>query len=181
VRRLLALLVLIVPALAGCGDPAASGEPPEIDYGRDICVECGMIISDDRFAAAYRLSDGTEKAFDDLGGLLTHGREAGELSEAAVWVSDFDEKELIDAAAAHFVPTLGAESPMGYGILAFSDHDRAMRAAADLGGEVIGWGALLELPLDRPAAGSGMDMGSGDGMEDADDDAEGHDHAGDYG
>lgn len=141
-----AVLVVVAVLAAACGSSEAGG-PPEINYGRDICIECGMSIDDARFAAAYRLADGTEKKFDDVGGLLIHGRETGELDDATVWVSDFDDEVLISAATAFYVPTKGVVSPMGHGILAFSDQTRADRAASDLDGEVIQWEQVLELPV----------------------------------
>lgn len=106
-----------------------------------------MIIDDPRFAAVYRTADGAEKKFDDLGGLVLEGRESGELEEASVWVSDFDEEVLIEADTAFYVPTRGVVSPMGHGILAFSDEDRAMKTAMDLDGEVIEWATVIELPV----------------------------------
>jgi copper chaperone NosL len=133
--------------LSACSGAASANGPPEINYGRDICIECGMIIGDARFAAAYRLEDGTEKKFDDLGDLILHGREHGELESVQVWVSDFDNEVLIDAVTAHYVPTLGVVSPMGHGILAFADLDRAQETAGELGGEVIGWETVKELPV----------------------------------
>lgn len=142
----LALLIVMGALVAGCGESASSG-PPEINYGRDICIECGMIIDDPRFAAAYRTADGVEKKFDDLGGLILEGRDSGELEEASVWVSDFDEEVLIEADTAFYVPTLGVVSPMGHGILAFSHEDRAMKTATDLDGEVIDWATVIELPV----------------------------------
>ena len=147
-RRLGTTLILLLALVASaCSDAASADGPPEINYGRDICIECGMIIGDARFAAAYRLDDGTEKKFDDLGDLVLHGRETGELESAQVWVSDFDAEVLIDAVPAFFVPTLGVASPMGHGILAFAAHDRAMEAAAELGGEVIDWETVIALPV----------------------------------
>lgn len=139
-------LALLAVTIASCGGTDASG-PPEINYGRDICIQCGMIIDDPRFAAIYILGDGTEKAFDDVGGLIIHGRDIGELADAAVWVSDFEDKVLIDAESAFYVPTLGVVSPMGHGILAFSDKSRADEFAADLGGEVIVWDQVIDLPV----------------------------------
>jgi copper chaperone NosL len=140
--------LLLALVAAGCSSAASANGPPQINYGRDMCIECGMIIDDARFAAAYRLADGTEMAFDDLGGLIIHGRDSGELDEATeLWVSDFDDEMLIDAMSAFFVPTLGVASPMGHGILAFAAHDRAMEAAAELGGEVIDWETVIALPV----------------------------------
>lgn len=141
------LLAVLTILLAACGGATAAG-PPEINYGRDICIECGMIIEDPRFAATYRLDDGTEKIFDDLGGLIIKGRETGDLeSGATVWVSDFDDEVLIESETAFYVPTMGVASPMGHGILAFSEESRALATAEDLGGEVITWETVLELPV----------------------------------
>lgn len=144
--RVLAIVTLLALVGAGCNQAAVTG-PPEINYGRDICIQCGMIIDDPRFAASYRLDDGVEKAFDDLGGLIIHGRDTGELADAVVWVSDFEQQTLIDADGAFYVPTVGVTSPMGHGILAFSDKSRADQAAATLGGEVIAWDLVIGLPV----------------------------------
>lgn len=146
--RLTAVLMALVMevSITACGN-ADSERPPEISYGRDICIECGMIIDDPRFAAIYDLADGTEKKFDDLGGLVLHGREHRELETARVWVSDFEQERLIDAKTAYYVPTLGVVSPMGHGILAFEEASRAERLAADLDGEVITWDLVKKLPV----------------------------------
>lgn len=107
-----------------------------------------MIIEDPRFAASYRLDDGTEKLFDDLGGLIIEGRDSGALaSGAVVWVSDFDDEVFIVSESAFYVPTVGVTSPMGHGILAFAEESRALKTAEDLGGEVITWETVVELPV----------------------------------
>jgi copper chaperone NosL len=167
-------LLAIALSLSACGGEVATDGPPEINFGRDICIECGMVIDDPRFAASYRLDDGTEKAFDDLGGLIIEGRESGELDVAKVWVSDFDQEVFIDAESAHYVPTLGVASPMGHGILAFADMDRATKVAEDLGGEVIDWHTAKELPVTDGLVGHHhMDMDGG--METGDEDHSEHD------
>ena len=50
-NSVLVATVTLVMAAAGCSssDPTA---PPTVYYGQDVCVMCGMIISDERFAAA---------------------------------------------------------------------------------------------------------------------------------
>lgn len=142
------LVVVLSVALAACGAAKADG-PPQIEYGRDVCVRCAMIIEDARFAAAYRLEDGTEKKFDDVGDLLLHGEFFGELDLAGttVWVSDFDDATLIDASTASYVPTLAVASPMGHSILAFADRQRAEQVADEFGADVIDWETVLELPV----------------------------------
>src|SRR5262245_16948176 len=55
--------------LGGC-ERASTDSPPAIAYGRDECAHCGMIISDDRFAAALIVRDGAQShplLFDDIG------------------------------------------------------------------------------------------------------------------
>ena len=145
-KRLAAAFVAVAALLAACGTASADG-PPEINLGRDLCIECGMTIVDARFAAAYRLDDGTEKKFDDVGGLIIHGRDSGELDAAEVWVADFETEALIDARKAHYVPTLAVASPMGHGLLAFGEEQRAVQFAADIGGEVLTWEVVSELPV----------------------------------
>jgi copper chaperone NosL len=172
-RWIVMMVVALAVVGAGCGSSEATG-PPEIIYGRDICIECGMIIDEARFAAAYRSADGTEKAFDDVGGLIIHGREAGDLDGATIWVHDFETEDWVEAPQAFYVPTIAVASPMGHGILSFADEERATKFANDLGGEVLGWEIVVNLPVVEGLVGdhhmSENDMGEHDmdGMEDDD-------------
>ena len=142
--RTIAWIALFAVMVAGCAAADASG-PPEIQYGRDICVECNMIISEARFATAYRLADGTSKKFDDLGDMVIHLDETGD-APTDVWVHDFETEEWVVVEAAYFVPTLSVASPMGHSILSFSDEGRAQSFANDVGGEVIDWATVRALP-----------------------------------
>ena len=144
--RTLLMTAAITLLSIGCANTANTG-PPDVDYGRDLCIECGMVIDDERFAASYRLLDGTEKRFDDLGGLIVHGRATGDLASATVWVHDFETRAWIHAKDAYFVPAMGVASPMGHGILAFTDEERAKHTAHDLDGEVLRWEAVRRLPI----------------------------------
>jgi copper chaperone NosL len=150
-RAPLLALLLAVSLLSGlataCGNAEAATGPPEINYGRDVCVECGMLISEARFAAAHRLDDGTEKKFDDVGGMLKHGRENDEMAGAVAWVHDFTTEEWVEADAAFYVPTRSVATPMAHGIVAFADHGRASEFAAGVDGEVIDWETVLLLPI----------------------------------
>lgn len=174
-RAVCGLVLALLVASCGASATATDG-PPEINYGRDICIECGMIVDDPRFAAAYRLDDGTEKVFDDLGGLIIHGRTTGDLSTATVWVHDYETEEWLRAVSAFYVPVRGVASPMGHGILAFATTDRAARFAAELGGEVIDWDTVRQLPVVDDLLGHHHDehvMQAEASLE-----TEGHDHDG---
>ncbi len=143
-HRIAWLLALLAVLAAGCEAADASG-PPEIVYGRDICVECNMIISEARFATAYRLADGTDKKFDDLGDMVIHLEKTGD-QPTDTWVHDYLTESWVEAGAAYFVPTRSVASPMGHSILSFADKAEAQAFAADVGGEVIDWQTVLALP-----------------------------------
>jgi copper chaperone NosL len=137
---LLGLMALVV-AGAACGTEQTG--PPDIEYGRDVCDECHMIISEARYAAAYRDADGNPSIFDDIGDMLEHGRSSGTLDDAVIWVHDFGTEEWIEAPQAWFVEGGDVETPMAGQIVAFETEADARRFAEDNGGEVRSWTALL--------------------------------------
>lgn len=121
---LLALLVV----LGACQAQPDLSQPPEIVYGEDVCTECGMIISEPRFASAYYTQDGEARSFDDIGGMLTHHAEHQE-DVAQFWVHDYETEEWIVAEEAFYVSGEELHTPMGYGVVAFSDQERAQQFA----------------------------------------------------
>jgi copper chaperone NosL len=130
-EALAGLLAVAALPLAACG-PAAGGEarPPEISYGLDMCAECGMLISDDAFAAATAAGGGAANRFDDAGCMLSyHARRPGE--PAAAWfVHDYQSRGWLRAEQAAFVHSPALASPMGYNLAAFGDRSAAEAFAA---------------------------------------------------
>lgn len=168
--------IFLTLAVAACGSPGADEvAPPDIQIGRDICIECGMIISEQKFAAAYTLDDGTEKLFDDIGGLIKHQRKTGDVIDPErAWVFDMETVEWVDLASAYFVGTRDLVTPMGHGIGAFSDKGRAEAFAAEVDAEVIRWDVVFELPEhDRLIGHHHEGMGGMGGTDNHDHD---HDH-----
>lgn len=157
VRAVAALLILGI-VTAACAGTEVTG-PPEINYGRDICTGCGMSVDDPRFATAYRPESGTDKVFDDLGGMIIYARQYGELDSSEAWVHDFETEEWIVANEAFYVPTGAVATPMGHGILAFSTRERAEAFATEAGGEVITWEVVIDLPVDDGLLGEHHDHG----------------------
>ncbi|MCC7077091.1 MAG: nitrous oxide reductase accessory protein NosL [Acidimicrobiia bacterium] len=131
------LLVLALAAASACGGDSAG--PPEINYGRDTCDGCDMVIDDPRFASAYRLPDGTESRFDDMGEMFTRD----ELGDADAWVHDYDTEGWVEATSAWYVAGTGVESPMATGVVAFSTESRARAFASESGGTVLTWDEML--------------------------------------
>jgi copper chaperone NosL len=149
-KPLTALLLLVLVSLAGaCSTSAVAEGPPDINYGRDVCFECGMIISETRFASAYRLADGTEKLFDDVGGMLKHGHASGEIGAAEAWVHDYTTEEWVAADQAYFIVTRSVMTPMAFGIVSFGDEGRALAFARDIDADVVDWATVLALPPDE--------------------------------
>ncbi len=173
-RLTFVVAVLTMLTLSACSSSDASG-PPEIQYGRDICVQCGMIASEAKFAAAYTLEDGTEKLFDDLGGLiLTQRATKDAIDPTRTWVHDYETLEWVDVTNAYFVATLSVNTPMGHGIVAFNNEAKAEVFASDVGGEVIRWDVVFALPeRDGLVGDHHIDMNT-----EADNDSTDHDHKG---
>ena len=137
--RWLSLVTLVV--LAACGGGPATPEPAKIRFGETICAECGMIISQPKYASsfAYAESEGRFKSlpFDDIGDMLEHMRTHSDLIPVGVWVHDYDSEEWIDAESAYFVHSSAIKSPMGHGIAAFADKAAAEHLATETDGQVL--------------------------------------------
>jgi copper chaperone NosL len=144
-RGVLLAAVLVVTFLAACGGPTTAAGPPEIDLGRDVCDQCHMIISEVRYASAYRTSEGETHLFDDPGGMLVHGVASGELADAQVWVHDYDTEEWLDAASAWFVHGGDIASPMAFRIAAFASESSALAQGDMHGGTVMRWPGLVAM------------------------------------
>lgn len=140
---LIIVLLLTGWLLSSCGSEPDISQPPEIRYGEDTCERCFMIINEARYAAAYVTSDGKSHLFDDIGGMLAHFEEMAD-DVAVFWVHDFETEEWLKADDAFFVES-GHITPMGYGIVAFAEEDRAKSWAAnqDREASVVSFSALL--------------------------------------
>lgn len=165
-KRLVVTTAALAMLASACGTADATG-PPDINYGRDVCLQCGMIVSEEKFAAAYTLDSGEERSFDDLGDLILYVRAANEtIDPLKGWVHDYETEEWVDLANAHFVPTLSVSTPMGHSIIAFADAASAAAFAADVDGEVINWATVEQLPVSNNLVGThhhdDMDMGEHD-------------------
>ncbi len=145
--RLLAILVLSVAALSfACSSSIDLEATPDVRIGEDIFEECGMIISEEVYSAAYRLSDGKQKAFDDIGDMVAHYRLHDD-DVAAFWVHDFNSVEWIRAEDAFFVASHNLVTPMGHGIAAFVELAPAQVLAADIDGAVHRLNELFAQPI----------------------------------
>ncbi len=126
------LAVIAAAALVSC-DSAPLAGPPDLRLGRAECAECGMIVGEDRCAAAMLIErEGTRERliYDDIGCMLDDER--GDLGGAVIerWVHDYGTRAWIRAETAVFLvaPPGAVRTPMGSGLVAFADLAAAERA-----------------------------------------------------
>jgi nitrous oxide reductase accessory protein NosL len=140
---LLWLMLVFTLALAACGGaPSAEPTPPTIHYGEDICDICGMIISEERHAAAYVTQDGVGHVFDDIGDLVRAYLVAQE-EVTAFFVHDYQDKVWLRAETAHYVLSEELTTPMASGLAAFASSQEAQALATNLQGQVLTFEDLL--------------------------------------
>lgn len=138
---ILSLVVLL--AFGGCSKRVVEG-PPVVKYGQDECALCGMIVNEDRFAAALLIEkDGARSYlhFDDIGDLIQY-EEKHHPAVVSRFVHDFNSRQWTVAEDATFVVSETLHTPMGSGIVAFRNNTDATSKAAEANGKVKRWQEL---------------------------------------
>ena len=102
-----------------------------------------MIISEARYAASIVTVQGDVYLFDDIGDLLQYDLEAEEQVHI-YWVHDRNTEEWINAAKATFVLSPDLVTPMGWGLVAFTEQSDAEQFIAEHGGVVTTFAALQD-------------------------------------
>ena len=121
--------------------------PPNLRLGRDECIECGMIISEDRCSAAMVLNnEGVREPalFDDIGCMLDYAREHPEKTTPTGFVHDHSTRAWVPLDKAWFalIDETKIKTPMGSGIVAFGRRPDAESLAAAYAGTVIDYASL---------------------------------------
>ncbi len=107
--------------LLGCG----SSEIKPVDiYPEDMCSQCRMAISDQRFAAEIITVSEEVYKFDDLGCMERYKEKTADLKIAATFVKDYETKNWIPYERSTIVQT-SIKTPMSSGKVAFADSVKA--------------------------------------------------------
>lgn len=152
-RRLLISLPMLL--LAACEED--SDGPPKADYGNSVCVECSMILSDERFAAATVVEGPRGPAallFDDYNCQIIHERTNPGLVVLDRWAHDHGTREWVRTDQAYFVHSPRLRTPMASNAAAFAAEPDAVSAAAELGGVVLRYADLHSAMNPEPCCAS---------------------------
>jgi nitrous oxide reductase accessory protein NosL len=95
-----------------------------------------MIISEERYTAAYVTEDGRGHTFDDIGDMVQAHLESEE-EVLALFVHDYEDKAWIRAETAHYVLSDQVTTPMASGLAALASSQKAQALAAELQGQVL--------------------------------------------
>jgi nitrous oxide reductase accessory protein NosL len=134
--------IALVLALLGCARTGPQA-PPEIMYGHDKCAACGMIVSEDRHAAALVPVSGAASLFDDTGELVRFVAQHPSQQNQVAFVHDYQSRRWLPARTAFFVKDLKLSTPMGTGIVAFAERSSAESFAQPRQARVLRWEEVL--------------------------------------
>lgn len=119
-------------------------KPDAIKLNSDNCDNCGMTISNPKFAAILFTAKGRTYKFDDISCLLDYKNENKEKAiGAGLYVSNFlSDNELLPVEIAIYIKGENIKSPMGGNIAAFENKEIANKYAVDLPAEFITWDSI---------------------------------------
>ncbi|MGH7902037.1 MAG: nitrous oxide reductase accessory protein NosL [Thermodesulfobacteriota bacterium] len=123
----------------------SENSPVPINSEVDMCEYCRMTIVDLHYAAEIIEKRKAHK-FDDIGCMLAYANAKNlSVENARFWVMDFDNSTWIRGEEAYFIISPEIHTPMGYGMLAFKDPNKAKEVAEKNNVEVIELKSLAEL------------------------------------
>lgn len=119
---------------------ACSNNPQPIEYNKDECAHCLMIISDPKFGSELITDKGKVYKFDSIECLADYISIEREFQYETLWITDFSNPHhLIDATTAHYIVSPKMESPMSMNIGGFEDQNNMEKVFAEMGGQKMNW------------------------------------------
>jgi copper chaperone NosL len=128
---------------------ACKAKPEKINFGKDNCAECKMIIVDPNFGAEIVTKKGKVYKFDDLHCIAAFLERRGvELSNIhqTLFVQYNAPGEFVDVKSAEFVVSSQFKSPMGGNAAAFKNATEAKKKSAEIeGSRATNWATLYNI------------------------------------
>ncbi len=141
-RTCILVATTLAGGFAGCDRAELTG-PPTLRVGRDECVECGMMINEERCSSALLVEDRGIREFlffDDIGCMLDYEQQPhAEQRAIERFVHDFATQQWLNARAAVFVAADRQKltTPMASGLVAFATVEQAQEAINTYGGQTM--------------------------------------------
>ncbi len=138
------LYIFSIVALFSC-----AVKPEPIQFGKDACQHCKMILMDNKFGAELVTTKGKVFKFDDVNCLLYYMEEydMAESQLAHMLIIDFNSPEtLIDLKQSYYLKAEEIKSPMASNIAAFADAEiRNQYLQQWVGSEALNWTEVSKL------------------------------------
>lgn len=141
-----ASLMVALAFLSGCDNQVSEG-PPTVRLGDSVCVQCNMIISDERWATATMVEGprGPEaRLFDDFNCQVNYEMENRDVPILARWSRSHATREWVRTEDAHFLISPNLRTPMASKVAAFESLTEADAAKAELTGDVVNFESAWE-------------------------------------
>ena len=144
---LVAFVFVTIITLASCGS-----EPEPINYGRDECEFCRMLITDNKYGAELVTEKGKIYKFDSIECMVEFSLVKNTLGDTnnKLLITDFDKPgNFVDARNSVYVKNDEFRSPMGLNVTAFNGELQAQKFVSENGGEKLSWVEVIELVKQR--------------------------------
>ncbi len=116
----LILIVSIISVLSSC-----SVEPESINFGKDYCVSCKMMIADPKYGAELVTDKGRVYKFDAIECMLPYMKENSDTEFSYIMAIAYDKpKSLENVESLYFVKNKHFKSPMGKNLAAFANQPK---------------------------------------------------------
>jgi len=149
-RQFLVLLGGAAPLAAGIGAGVlllpggeANAKEPKIRWDEDNCAQCGMAISDRRFAAGWIEEGGHQEKFDDIGCMVVKYRDHTPAAGTRLFARDYAADAWLDALHATYAVSEEIRSPMAYGVAAFEVAAAAESELGEIAAQTRTWDGLV--------------------------------------
>jgi copper chaperone NosL len=122
--------------------------PEPIDFGKEECALCKMIITDQKYGSEIISDKGKIYKFDAvecMGKYINDGK-IGQSEISSVWAVDFSNPgQFVDVEKAFFLRSPSLPSPMAMNFTTFSDKAKRDAARKEHPGDILDWKQVLNV------------------------------------
>lgn len=133
------LLLLLSFTLSSC-----SHKPQPINYNKDECAHCMMMITDPKFGSELVTNKGKIYKFDSIECLANYISVEHDFTSETLWISDYaNPNTLTDATTAFYIVSPKMRSPMGKNIGGFKKKSDRENTFTEMSGQKMKWKDVL--------------------------------------